>query len=163
MGALSRIVPDGAGNQHFIPIPPRRKKEGADKDCSFSLRKFLRSWAHLSFLFQEFMCQEKNGSSVPVGEEENRYWGTIGRVQREGLVHTEFEVTRGHAVENSCWKRETRVKAVMRKSGFGLSKVIGIELSVEALWPDELSEADVSRWAHTEVWEVLLVRDEKEQ
>lgn len=43
-------------------------------------------------------------------------------------------------------------------------RVIGIELSVEALWPDELSEADdVSRWAHSEVWEVLLVRDEKEQ
>lgn len=58
---------------------------------------------------------------------------------------------------------ESRVKAVVRKSGFGLSRLIGIELSVEALWPDELSEADVSRWAHSEVWEVLLVRDEKEQ
>lgn len=55
------------------------------------------------------------------------------------------------------------MEAVVRKSGFGLSRVIGIELSVEALWPDELPEADVSRWAHSEVWEVLLVRDEKEQ
>lgn len=86
MGALSRIVQDGTGNQHFIPIPARRKKEGANKDCVLS-KEVSQKLSTLSFLFQEFTCQEKNGSSIPVGEEENRYWGTIGRVQREGLLH----------------------------------------------------------------------------
>lgn len=40
------------------------------------------------------------------GEEEGGYWGTVGRVQRAGSVHNEFEVTGGHPVENPCWKLE---------------------------------------------------------
>lgn len=38
-----------------------------------------------------------------MGEEENGYWRTVGREQREGLVPIESEVTRGRPVENSCW------------------------------------------------------------
>lgn len=38
----------------------------------------------------------------------------------------------------------------------------GVELSVEALWPDERSQAEMNRWSHTEVWEVFLMRGKME-
>lgn len=105
MRALSRIVQDGAGNQHFIPIPARRKKEGANKDCAFSLRKFLRSWAHLVF-YSKSSCAKKRMEVLFLWEKRKTDTGGQKGEYREKVYYTEFEVTRGHPVENSCWKLE---------------------------------------------------------
>lgn len=52
------------------------------------------------------MCQREKRKFYSYGEDENGYWRTLGRVQRVGSVHVEFEVARGHSVENSCWTLE---------------------------------------------------------
>lgn len=83
-----------------------------------------------------------------MGEEENEYWETIGRVQREGLVHIEFEVKEDIQWEIPVGNWRNLTKSGDEKIWIWILRVTGIEMSVEAVWPDELSEAEVSRWPH---------------
>lgn len=71
------------------------------------------------------------------GEYREKGWYTLSLKRQEDI---QWEIPVGN------WRN--RNKSGDEKIWIWILRVTGIEMSVEAVWPDELSEADVSRWPH---------------